>query len=76
VISDGIQSTLVMLFGKALLMQDLEMIQQPGTGVQLFVEYDEMRNTFTLVRGEVIIKLLHRGWREAYEAERMEKLNK
>jgi hypothetical protein len=29
----------------------------PGTGVQMYVEYDETRNTFSLARNEIILKL-------------------
>lgn len=57
ILSDGIQTTLVLIFGKQLQMQNLELFRQ-GTGIQLIVEYDEMRNTFSLARGEIIIKLL------------------
>lgn len=63
ILSDGVQNTLVLIFGKQLMMQD-EKVLEPGTGVQMYVEYDEMRNTFTLMRGEVIIKLLARDWKE------------
>jgi DNA polymerase III alpha subunit len=59
ILSDGIQSTLVMFFGKQLLTQNPKVLE-PGTGVQLYVEYDEMRNTFSLARGEIVIKLLPR----------------
>jgi len=67
ILSDGIQNTLVLIFGKQLLMQD-DKVLEPGTGVQMYVEYDEMRNTFSLMRGEVIIRLLARDWKERHAA--------
>lgn len=59
ILSDGIQNTLVLIFGRQLAMQNPKNFE-PGTGVTFYAEYDEMRNTFSLVRGEVIIKLLPR----------------
>ena len=59
ILSDGVQSTLVFIFGKQLLSQD-DKILIPGMGVQLFVEYDKMRNTFSLARGEIVMELVPR----------------
>jgi DNA polymerase III alpha subunit len=55
-LSDGIQTTLVLIFGRQLILQNHEILV-PGTGVQLYVEYDEMRNTFSLMRGEIVKEL-------------------
>lgn len=56
ILSDGIQSTLVLIFGRQLAMQNANNFA-PGLGVTFCAEYDEMRNTFSLSRGEVIMKL-------------------
>lgn len=60
-VSDGIQTALVLIFSSELGIQD-ENNLVPGTGVQMIVDYDEKRGTFTLARGEIVIKLLARGW--------------
>jgi len=60
-VSDGIQNALVLIFSRELGIQD-ENNLVPGSGVQMIVEYDEKRGTFTLARGEIIIRLLQRGW--------------
>ena len=75
ILSDGVQNTLVLVFGRQLLIQDQDILK-PGVGVQLYVEYDQMRNTFSLIRGEVIMKLLARGWKEANASTKSEVLDK
>lgn len=60
-VSDGIQDALVFIWGTELSIQRAECLVV-GTGVQMFVNYDEERKTFALCRGEIIIKLLPKGW--------------
>ena len=62
-VSDGIQTALVLIFSNELDRQDAENLA-PGAGIQIAVDYDENRGTFTLKRNEVIVKLLPRDWRE------------
>jgi DNA polymerase III alpha subunit len=61
-VSDGIQTTLVFIWQNELRGQDANNLV-PGTGVQMNVDYDESRNTFTLARGEIILKLYPKNWR-------------
>lgn len=58
-LSDGIQSVLVMIFGRSLGMQNLSYLK-PGTAITFFAEYDKMRGTFALSKGEMISKLPRR----------------
>lgn len=62
-VSDGIQDALVFIWGNELRNQRAEHLVV-GTGVQMFVEYDELRGTFTLCRNEIIMKLFPKGWRD------------
>lgn len=55
-VSDGTQDSLVMMWTNEMRMQNAENLK-PGTGVQMYVEYDETRNTFSLARNEIILKL-------------------
>lgn len=61
-VSDGVQSALVFIWHSELRIQNIEHLE-PGSGIQMYVDYDESRNTFTLSRGEVIVKLLPKDWR-------------
>jgi DNA polymerase III alpha subunit len=63
ILSDGVQNTLVLIFGRQFENQNKSVLK-PGTGVQMYVEYDKMRNTFSLMRGETIIKLLPRDMKK------------
>lgn len=60
-VSDGIQSALVFIWGSELQIQRAENLVV-GSGVQMFVDYDNLRGTFTLCRHEIIVKLLPKGW--------------
>jgi len=62
-ISDGIQTALVLIFNNELERQKAENLA-PGVGVQMAVDYDEMRGTFTLKRNEVIVPLFPQNWRK------------
>jgi DNA polymerase III alpha subunit len=55
-VSDGEQSALVFIWQNELRGQDAASLV-PGTGVQMSVDYDETRGTFSLARGEIILKL-------------------
>lgn len=62
IVSDGIQSALLLIWDSELrINQDLltkgDGCLRPATGIQVIVDYDQKRNSFTLKRGEVIIKL-------------------
>jgi DNA polymerase III alpha subunit len=59
-VSDGIQSALVLIWSKELSLQQAENIA-PGTGVQMFVNFDKQRGTFTLCRNEIILRLIPRA---------------
>lgn len=56
IISDGMQEALVFMWSNEMARQNAENLK-PGTGVQMFVEYDETRGTFVLARNEIILKL-------------------
>jgi DNA polymerase III alpha subunit len=55
-VSDGVQDSLVMMWSNEMRLQNADNLT-PGTGVQMYVEYDETRNTFSLARNEIILKL-------------------
>lgn len=59
-VSDGIQTAMVFIWGTELAIQRPENLVV-GTGVSMFVDYDEMRGTFTLCRGDIIMNLLPRS---------------
>jgi DNA polymerase III alpha subunit len=56
IISDGVQQTLVLMWDSEMRQQNRETLK-PGVGVQLYVNYDETRNIFTVARNETIIRL-------------------
>ncbi len=56
-VTDGIQTALVFVWNRELAIQDLEGTVQKGKAIQLFVDYDLKRGTFSLARGEVITQL-------------------
>lgn len=58
-ISDGIQETIVFMWHSEMRKQNAEVLQ-PGTGVQMFVTYDDTRGIFVLARNETIIRLKKR----------------
>lgn len=60
IVSDGVQNALVFIWQNELAMQGSAL--SVDTGVVMIVEYDETRGTFSLMRGERIIKLLPKGW--------------
>lgn len=60
-LNDGIQTVMVFIWPNELHSQPPECLM-PGVGVQLAVEYDKSRGTFALPRGEIIMKLLRKGW--------------
>lgn len=55
-VNDGGQDGLVMMWHNEMQKQNPENLL-PGTGVQMYVEYDETRGTFSLARNEIILKL-------------------
>jgi len=55
-IDDGIQKSLVFIWPNELAGQDPNCLV-PGTGIQLYVDYDKDRNTFSLVRHDRIRRL-------------------
>lgn len=55
-VSDGMQQALVMMWQNEMRKQSAENLK-PGTGVQMYVEFDESRNSFSLARNEIILKL-------------------
>ena len=59
VVSDGIQQSLVMMWSNEMAIQDANNLMV-DTGVQMYVDYDEQRNSFSLCRGEIIIRLTQR----------------
>jgi len=63
IVSDGVQTALLLLFSNELALQDASTLLV-GTGIQACVDYDDMRGTFTLKRNQIIVKLLPRDWRE------------
>jgi|19_taG_2_1085344.scaffolds.fasta_scaffold00041_86 DNA polymerase III alpha subunit len=63
IVSDGMQSALILLFSNELAMQAANSLVV-GTGVQACVDYDEMRGTFTMKRNQILVKLLPKNWRE------------
>lgn len=56
-VSDGIQEATIFIWKNELKIQNAECLV-PGTGIQLFVDYDTERKMFALCRGESIIKLM------------------
>lgn len=59
IVSDGIQQALVLMWSNEMAIQDARNLT-PGTGVQMMVDYDEQRNSFSICRGEIIIRLIPR----------------
>lgn len=59
VVSDGIQQALVMMWSNEMAIQDANNLMV-DTGVQMYVDYDEQRNSFSLCRGEIIIRMIQR----------------
>ena len=59
IVSDGMQQGLVLMWHSEMGSQNADNLQ-PGTGVQMFVNYDETRNSFSLARNEVILRLKSR----------------
>ena len=59
VVSDGIQQALVMMWSNEMAIQDANNLMV-DTGIQMYVDYDEQRNSFSLCRGEIIIRLVQR----------------
>lgn len=55
-LTDGIQTALIFIWQNELGIQDLNLIQA-GRAVQMFVDYDEKRGTFSLARGEIVMGL-------------------
>ncbi len=62
IVSDGIQETIVFVWSTELNMQKPDCLRV-GAGVQMYVDYDDERKTFSLCRRELIIKLLPKDWR-------------
>jgi len=58
-VSDGVQTALVLIFNNELALQNPESLLV-GTGIEMWVDYDEMRGTFTMRRNQTIVKLLHK----------------
>lgn len=59
-ITDGVQDALIFVWERELARHLTEIDKKEydaGSAVQMFVEYDEKRGTFTLARGEIIGKL-------------------
>jgi len=61
IVSDGVQTALVLIWENELRIQREENLV-PGSGVQIPVDYDKSRNSFVLHRGDMILKLLRKGW--------------
>jgi DNA polymerase III alpha subunit len=59
IVSDGMQQALVLMWHSEMALQNADNLK-PGTGVQMFVNYDETRNSFSLARNEVILRLKSR----------------
>jgi DNA polymerase III alpha subunit len=59
IVSDGMQQALVLMWHNEMGHQNADNLK-PGTGVQMFVQYDETRNSFTLARNEIILRLKSR----------------
>lgn len=55
-VNDGMQTTLVFMWQNEMSQQNPENLR-PGVGVQMYVGYDDKRNTFSLARNEIIHKL-------------------
>lgn len=56
IISDGIQQTLVLMWESEMKAQCAETLV-PGTGIQVYVNYDESRNIFTVARNGYFVRL-------------------
>lgn len=56
-VTDGVQTALIFVWNRELAIQDLEGTVQKGKAIQLFVDFDEKRGTFSLARGEIIAPL-------------------
>lgn len=59
IVSDGIQQCLVMMWSNEMAIQDARNLMV-GSGVQMFVDFDDKRNSFSLGRGEIIMRLIQR----------------
>jgi DNA polymerase III alpha subunit len=62
-VSDGMQNALLLMFSNELAILESRHDEDklvPGTGIQVAVEYDEKRGTFTVARGEILIGLIPR----------------
>ena len=59
VVSDGVQETMVLMWQNEMRRQNAATLE-PGTGVQMFVEYDVTRNIFCVARNETILRLIKR----------------
>lgn len=59
-VTDGIQTALIFIWSRELAIQDDKLLNRKGAAVQLFVDYDEKRGTFSLARGEIIMALRER----------------
>lgn len=57
IVTDGMQQALVLMWSNEMAIQDATNLV-PGTGVQMHVDYDSKRNSFSLGRGEIIIRLI------------------
>jgi DNA polymerase III alpha subunit len=62
IVSDGVQEALILIFSNELVLQDPESLTV-GTGIQAYVDYDEMRGTFTMKRNQIIVRLLPKDWK-------------
>lgn len=56
VVSDGIQQTMILMWESEMRTQCPETLE-PGTGVQVYVNYDETRNIFTVARNSSFVRL-------------------
>jgi len=59
ILSDGMQQTMIFMWQNEMRMQNADNLLI-GTGVQMYVEYDEKRNTFMLARNETVHRLKSR----------------
>lgn len=65
IVSDGMKMALIFMWYNELVNQDNLEEFVPGVGIQVNVDYDQSRGTFTVRRGEQMMKLYKKGWNNA-----------
>ena len=55
-VSDGMQQSLILMWHNEMALQNAETLQ-PNIGIEVYVNYDDKRNTFSVARNETIRRL-------------------